>query len=221
VTILQEYKENFKVLGKNVLASFDDTTNKNALIVSRDLLLAYEKLYEKTFTVLKERLLSVGMVFQTTMFNHFLSQVLYETIEKLIPSGIISHLIETHKQSYYQIAKEEEVNEPSVFSLGDLDFGFYIWLPCVGVSILVFFGELIHFRFFKKNIKKSSPKLVEVKFAKVFPLTEKDQEAKLEIKSVNTEEDCEAPAEKNVDFETKCFGEAIIIEEDVIISDVL
>ena len=80
-------------------------------------------------------------------------------INNLIPTGIMTHLIENFYTKKWKFKKSE--TEPKVLSLDDLLFGFNIWLGSCLVSFVAFVAE--HGVGYIRRPKK-------VKFAKVRPI---------------------------------------------------
>ena len=79
-------------------------------------------------------------------------------INSLIPTGIMSYLVEKHYTRKWKFEKIQK--EPKVLSLDDLLFGFNIWIGCCLISCLALIAEKV-----RKSIKK--PKVV--KFLKTHP----------------------------------------------------
>ncbi|KAG5683281.1 hypothetical protein PVAND_012570 [Polypedilum vanderplanki] len=75
-----------------------------------------------------------------------------------------------HKEIYFKLVNEKEEKEPKVLTLDDLDFGFFIWFPFIGISIIVFILELIIFKLTKKSFRKMKP-------AKVHPMVIDENQA--------------------------------------------
>ncbi|KAG5683286.1 hypothetical protein PVAND_012574 [Polypedilum vanderplanki] len=120
-----------------------------------------------------------------------------------------------HKEIFYKIENDKEQQEPKILNLGDLDFGFFIWLPFIGVAIIVFFMELITFKIQKK---KNDKKFVKVKFAKVHPMMIEINQTKLrensckikvnifKIFKLKTKSEIETRKESSYEF---LFGSAV------------
>jgi hypothetical protein len=75
--------------------------------------------------------------------NHFLLGHLNHVISRFIPAGISKHLVDYGDWYLMRKLKEEILDTRRVLSLKDLDFGFVLFLGAAGVSVLVFFGELL------------------------------------------------------------------------------
>ncbi|KAG5676268.1 hypothetical protein PVAND_006116 [Polypedilum vanderplanki] len=139
------------------------TTNERIAIIStKDIVLINEFKNNVKYKILNEPLITTGVTLYSHYYNNFLSELFYETLRLLLPSGIPYNFIQSHREIFYKISKEIDDIEPQVLSLYDLDFGFFIWLPFVGVSIIVFLLELI---FRPKKLK-----IVKIKFAKIHPM---------------------------------------------------
>lgn len=103
---------------------------------------------------LKERLMAIPLVFGTGI-NDQIFWLLNEVMEGLINGGIVQHSLKFHKDFLFPIHPEEEIG-PSVLSLNDLSFGFYIWLGSCGIAVLAFLSELfvVFCKKFLKYLKK-------------------------------------------------------------------
>ncbi|KAG5683283.1 hypothetical protein PVAND_012572 [Polypedilum vanderplanki] len=159
-----------------LLKDFNLILEKQAIITSSITHLQYEKYFETKFKVLKEPLVTSGVVLSMGI-NNFYSHEFYKLLSKLMPSGIPYHFTKMHKEIYFKLVNEKEEKEPKVLTLDDLDFGFFIWFPFIGISIIVFILELIIFKLTKK--KKRFRKM---KFAKVHPMVIDENQANENLK---------------------------------------
>ncbi|KAG5683284.1 hypothetical protein PVAND_012573 [Polypedilum vanderplanki] len=162
--------ESFPSIAK-LIENFNKDSKKQAVITSSITHLQYEKYYDASFKILKEPLLTSGVVLSMGI-NNFYSHEFYKLLSKLMPSGIPYHFTKMHKEIYFKLVNEKEEKEPKVLSLDDLDFGFFIWFPFIGISIIVFILELIIFKL--TNKKKS---LRKMKFTKVHPMVIDENQA--------------------------------------------
>jgi hypothetical protein len=113
---------------------------------------------------LPEDVVSVGVsIFMTR--NHYLYHIFEEVMQHIIQAGIPEYLWYNAKwiqYSRFQIDKEPQ--EPYVFSVGDLSYGFQLWLASCGVCVIVFFGELAVFwipKLLKRQMRVSESTDVE------------------------------------------------------------
>jgi hypothetical protein len=96
--------------------------------------------------------------------NSYYFQMFKKIINDLIPTGIMNHLIEYHYTKKFNFVKVEK--QPQVLIVNDLLFGFKIWLGSCLTSFIVFIIEI----FFKCCRTIQGPR----KYAKVYPLTDKN-----------------------------------------------
>lgn len=73
-------------------------------------------------------------------------ELLENTLQHIIPFGIPQHLIEFHNWMLYGRLIDPDLNEPQVFTLESLSFGFIIWLVACGISLLGYIMEQLHIR---------------------------------------------------------------------------
>jgi hypothetical protein len=81
-------------------------------------------------------LYGVGM-----MRNNFIYDVTDEVMSKLVENGIPQYFLRYIRETILQ-RLPSDVKEPRKFSLDDLQFGFFIHLSCLGISIFVFALEM-------------------------------------------------------------------------------
>jgi hypothetical protein len=87
--------------------------------------------------------------------NNFLMPTLNHIMNRLIPSGIPKHLADYGMWFIYRQFDVEVKDPRKILSLGDLEFGFVLWLIACSVSLLVFFGEVLWFMFTQLMINLS------------------------------------------------------------------
>ena len=73
--------------------------------------------------------------------NSFLWPIFDDVINKLIPSGILQHLLELYAYFMYEKYDWSPKKYPKVLTFDDLAFGFILWLTACGVSVLGFLAE--------------------------------------------------------------------------------
>jgi len=106
--------------------------------------------------------------YETFMFHNFAFyfRMFKNVIDNLIPTEIMSHLIETHYTRKWKFEKFED--EPKVLSLDDLVFGFNIWLGCCLITFVVFIAEQIK-RIKSKMCSGIKDNMENVTFPKIYP----------------------------------------------------
>jgi hypothetical protein len=90
--------------------------------------------------------------------HSFYFRMLHKTVNTLIDTGIMNHLINNHLRQNKFVKVEEHAK---VLNIKDLSYGFNIWLCCCSISIIAFIMEFVY----KLNV----PTVKKVKFAKVHP----------------------------------------------------
>ena len=86
------------------------------------------------------------------------------TVDRLIDTGVMKYLAENYYTKKLKFEKFE--SGPEVLAVGDLAFGFNIWLGCCGFSVVIFAIEIIIKKCFAKIGRRNS------KFSKICPLKE-------------------------------------------------
>ena len=94
----------------------------------------------------------------------FYFRMLKKTIDKLIDTGVMKHLVDNHYLMRKKFGKTQK--GPKVLNMNDLSFGFNIWLGFCLISIAAFVAE---------KIFKLTRKPREIKFAKVHPIGSKHE----------------------------------------------
>jgi hypothetical protein len=99
--------------------------------------------FHRSLAIMKNARLTKVFAFRFVK-NHFLIKTLNHVISQLTPAGIPNYLAD-YGQWYLFRRLDEDVIEDSrrIFSLGDLEYGFVLFLGAATVSILVFIGELL------------------------------------------------------------------------------
>jgi len=110
----------------------------------------------------------------TFIGSSFYFRMLNKVISNLIPTGIMSHLVEnfySKKIKFKRIGKD-----PKILNVDDLAFGFNIWLGFCAISVVAFVIELIlGLKCCRKNLSFMvlKRKLInrKMKFEKVHPVS--------------------------------------------------
>jgi len=79
--------------------------------------------------------------------NSFLWPIFDDVMKKLIPSGILQHLLELYGHFMYEKYDWSPEQLPRILTLDDLAFGFILWLTACGISIAGFVAEFFGFLF--------------------------------------------------------------------------
>jgi hypothetical protein len=75
--------------------------------------------------------------------NNMVFGLLSETVNRLIPSGILQHLSDYAKWFFARKLIEDQPSSLIVLSLHNLEYGFVIWLCSCAVAVFVFFCEFM------------------------------------------------------------------------------
>jgi hypothetical protein len=75
--------------------------------------------------------------------NSFIANLLYETVDKYLPSGIFQHLCEEGVWRIYKFRDKLVEEKRRILSMSDLEFGFVLWLGACGLATVVFIFELL------------------------------------------------------------------------------
>lgn len=104
--------------------------------------LLYESIGKMSGAELQEEFLTIqiGLALPN---NHFMYELLEESIRLLMPSGVLRHDRDFYKSSVcYKTINEIFIKRPKILSINDLEFGFVIWLVACGFSITAFVIEV-------------------------------------------------------------------------------
>jgi hypothetical protein len=124
----------------------------------------WNQLDERFFAV------TIGIV---TLESSFSFKMIENTVDRLIDTGVISHIIKTRVLYVKKYPKDE--SEPKILNVDDLLFGFNIFLGFCGISGLVFCFELaLGIKVCRKNMSIHLLRMKfsnrKVKHAKVHPM---------------------------------------------------
>ena len=90
----------------------------------------------------------------------FYFRMIYKTVNSLIDTGIMKHLVDNHLRRKRAIKIEESTK---VLGLKELAFGFNIWLGFCFLSLVAFIMEMIIYS------RRKAKTLKKIKFSKVYP----------------------------------------------------
>lgn len=117
----------------------NDSSAKMAFFMHEDLKAEIAHQMGVTGIKLKENLMTNSVCFVIGS-NNFIFELAETVIERFIQAGIVKYLFE-----FQGSLKEAVDDEPEVFSLNDLSFGFFIWLVACSVTLIVFACEVAIF----------------------------------------------------------------------------
>lgn len=75
--------------------------------------------------------------------NTILFDTLNEVMDKIIPSGIPEHIFNHGLWTFYKKFLPSDDNDPKVMTLGDLEYGFILWLFACCISSCGFVTEIM------------------------------------------------------------------------------
>ncbi|KAG5679173.1 hypothetical protein PVAND_008763 [Polypedilum vanderplanki] len=129
-----------------------DTKLKYAFFVDTTQHASFNRTFKNSLPIMKnERMTKSASI---TMFRHtFITQPIDETINKLIPSGILQHENDFGSWYYYRPVDIDVEDPRRILSMPDLEFGFVIFLGFLGLSVVVFICEL-NGLFVKRQLRK-------------------------------------------------------------------
>lgn len=76
---------------------------------------------------------------------------IYEPLEKFILESHQHGILDYLKKKYFPLTKNLEVEGPKVLTFEMLSAGFYLWMTCVLISIIIFVLELVTFHLAKRT----------------------------------------------------------------------
>jgi hypothetical protein len=76
--------------------------------------------------------------------HSIMNDLLADVMLRLVASGIPGYLFVAGRWKCYDHFEPPDDPLPRVFSMGDLEYGFALWLGACAVSSLVFFGEVLN-----------------------------------------------------------------------------
>ncbi|KAG5673137.1 hypothetical protein PVAND_003208 [Polypedilum vanderplanki] len=142
------YQENIELLEidkleKLMCSKFFNHNTRSALFSSTGLSLRINLLCRREPLRL-EQIYQRSAVGIATLTNRFCSELLFDTLELIIPTGITNFWYDWHLwYKYKRYVVEIEPKLPQILTLNDLSFGFVIWLIACGICTICFFIELI------------------------------------------------------------------------------
>jgi hypothetical protein len=118
--------------GYEILMKSDE---KFAFLVSNDEVMMFRSFLKAKLEVMKNVRYNTYMMSTGTLYMNYMGQLVNEVFSQLIEAGILQHFT---NRLFSLFPKHQEVNEPKIFSLDDLWFGFEIWLYSCAISASVF-----------------------------------------------------------------------------------
>ncbi|KAG5679167.1 hypothetical protein PVAND_008757 [Polypedilum vanderplanki] len=129
-----------------------DTKSKYAFFVDTHVHATLNISFKDSLPIMKNEKMTKSA--SITMFRHtFITQPIDETINELIPSGILQHENDFGSWYYYRPVDVEDEDPRRILSMFDLEFGFVIFLGFLGLSVVVFICEL-NGLFVKRQLRK-------------------------------------------------------------------
>lgn len=142
------------------MSQHDNSSSKYAFFMDDQTLLNLTQSCQCQPLVLQEqvtwRLLGIGLSpFDYTNIKNsdliLFADIFDGILKRLIPSGVLNHLIDYHTWILYRKGNYKAVEtEPRVLTIDDLSCGFVLWLIACGISMIAYLFELARFKFRKK-----------------------------------------------------------------------
>ncbi|KAG5673138.1 hypothetical protein PVAND_003209 [Polypedilum vanderplanki] len=134
---------NNKTPYKIICNTFFNHQKQSAFFTFTDFYFLINRACKKHPLVLKE-IYQKSVIGIRTFSNCFLSELMIDTLELIIPTGITNFWYDWHLwYKYKRYIVEIEPKLPQIFTLNDLSFGFVVWLIACGICIICFLIELI------------------------------------------------------------------------------
>lgn len=138
------YKEikNTKNIYKDICLIIEENKPKTAILSNDEMIKVLFSICEKKPIRVEDTMISIPKVLMLESL-HYMFDVIEETMQWLIPSGIIQH----SEDFYYWLVHREKYIDPDdgpkVLTLNDLSYGFIIWLIAISAVIVEFFMEIL------------------------------------------------------------------------------
>lgn len=120
-----------------------DPSIKAAITVTKNDYKAIKSLESNVPNLLRETV-ALEPFAPCTFPKNFIFRLMDDTMTRLITAGIPQYHF-NYLMDFDLKPLPEQLSEPSIFSLYDLEFGFVTWLIACGVSIGAFMAELLWF----------------------------------------------------------------------------
>ncbi|CAG9810965.1 unnamed protein product [Chironomus riparius] len=227
----QTYPISYAVYNKIFIYQSHNATAKIGLIIDEPSWKNFKKIGSEKFgfkidwQTIPNYYLAVGQSGFLFNANNFFFHIFDETVQKLIPSGIMAQLLQN---CFPFEVKSKSKKDAIVLSIEDLDFGFIIWLGCCAVCAACFVGEIFIWIFWRTLEQMQSQKCpTKVKFAKVCPVNTAMQSMEqknsenlniFRIQKLNLDSDG-LQTDSNIEYDIYCiFGkkvEILKIEDEI------
>ncbi|KAG5670801.1 hypothetical protein PVAND_001039 [Polypedilum vanderplanki] len=174
---------------------------KTAIVVGDILLMIVNSICEKKPIKIHETYMTIPVGLATESL-HFMFENIEDTIQWLIPSGIIKQSEDFYYWVLYGKNHFEIDDGPKILTMSDLSYGFNIWLITCLATIFEFFIEiLVHRIKSRKQIKVEQSKVVEEKDeVKIGEENlEENHEATKKLKSEESSETTESKEQKIIE----------------------
>lgn len=102
--------------------------------------------------------------------NYYFYSLIEETLQQLIPTGIVKHLNDYHQWVLYERYDSEKNVGPKVLTMTDLEFGFVLWLIACLMCIAGFLLEVVYFYTYLKFMFLAKQLIGMILFVKLLAL---------------------------------------------------
>lgn len=133
------YEFSYSQLEKFYCENFDNSHTKLALYLTDSSLNAMSC---KSHAVKLSQKLYSNYLGYGVLRNNFIFHLLENVTERLVPAGIPQHWNDFYRWVIFR-PKNTESKQPKVLCVGDLEFGFFLWLGSCIVTCVIFFVECV------------------------------------------------------------------------------
>lgn len=133
-----------------LLSQYRNSSSKYAFFMNDQTLLNITQLCQCKPLVLSEQVTSRVTGIGLPSVDLF-SDIVDGFLKRLVPMGILNHLIDYHTWILYRNGIYKAVDEdPKVLTMDDLSFGFILWLIACVISTIGYLLEIARFKMRKK-----------------------------------------------------------------------
>ena len=132
---------------------YGDVEGNYAFVFNTETHLSLNRIYGNSLIIMP-KVLAPHYLNVNVLLSNIIAYVFEVAINRLIPSGILQHSEEYATWLHFIRHKEEAEDTRRIFSLGDLEYGFVLYICACAISLIVFFFEKIsltlrrYFRYF-------------------------------------------------------------------------
>jgi hypothetical protein len=138
--------------------ALDGKTSKLAFVIDEMDHRQMNTTFKKSLATMKGEMLTRMVFLHISKRNIFVRQF-DQVIESWVPAGIPQYLFDLGYTVVFPRLDEEESENLRVFSMGDLEYGFVIWLALLPIPIIAFICELCSLEF--KRMRRKLVGLIE------------------------------------------------------------